>query len=207
MALGTFSDLKTSIASWLARDDLTAQIPDFITLAESRMNKELRLRHMLKRANANTAAGDDTVALPANFLEARDMYVDGSPKKQLDFVTPSQFSKIHAGSETGKPVAFTIVGSEFRLGPTPDGVHTLEITFYQKIPALSDTTTSNDILVHYPDIYLYASLIEAEPFLQNDQRLQTWSSLYQMAVASATVSNDREQFSGGPLQMRSIYES
>ena len=207
MALGTFSDLKTSIASWLARDDLTAQIPDFITLAESRMNKELRLRHMLKRANANTAADDDTVALPANFLEARDMYVEGSPKKQLDFVTPSQFSKIHAGSETGKPVAFTIVGSEFRLGPTPDGVHTLEITFYQKIPALSDTTTSNDILVHYLDIYLYASLIEAEPFLQNDQRLQTWSSLYQMAVANATVSNDREQFSGGPLQMRSIYES
>ncbi len=68
MALDTFSNLKSVIADYLARDDLTTQIPDFIRLAESRMDKELRVRELIKRATTSTTTGDDTVNLPTDFL-------------------------------------------------------------------------------------------------------------------------------------------
>jgi hypothetical protein len=205
MALGTFSDLKTSVANYLARSDLTSYIPDFITLAESRLNKDVRLRHMLKRATTATTASDDTVAVPTNFLGARDVFVQGNPKTPLTYVTPSHYAAIYGGSVTGKPKVYTIIGSEIRLGPSPDGAYTLEILYYQRVPALSDANTTNDILVYYPDLYLYATLLEAEPFLQNDARIQTWLGLYQNAVTQAAASDDQEKFAGTSLTMRSLY--
>ena len=205
MALSSYSDVQSAVASWLARDDLTTQIPDFIRLAESRMNRDLRLRVMLKQSTAATTADDDTISLPNNFLQARDIFVDGSPKMPVSFVTPSHYSAIWGGSTSGKPKVFTTIGSELRLGPSPDSAYTLEILYYERIPALTDANTSNDILTYYPDLYLYGALVEAEPFLQNDQRLGTWMSLYTNAVASAATSDERETYSGGPLVMRTLY--
>jgi len=205
MALSTFSDLKTSIANYLARDDLTTYIPDFITLAESRINKDVRSRHMLKHATTATTASDDTVLLPENFLEAKDMFVQGSPKTPLTYVTPTHYAGIYGGSSVGKPKVFTIIGAEFRLGPSPDSAYTLEILYYERVPALSDSQTTNDIIFYHPELYLYAAMAEAETFLQNDQRVQMWAALYQNALAGMQKVEEREQISGGSLQMRSVY--
>jgi hypothetical protein len=73
MAFSTYSELKTTIASYLARSDLTAMIPTFIQLAELRLRRELRTRQMLVVATANTTGGDSTVGLPTDFLEMRDI--------------------------------------------------------------------------------------------------------------------------------------
>jgi len=203
--MDTFANLKTTIADYLARDDLTSNIPDFITLAESRMNKELRIREMMKRSTTTTTASDDTNLLPTGFLEARDIFIDGNPKTPLMYVTPGHYSAIYGGSETGKPKVFTVIGSEMRLGPSPDAVYTVEMLYYGRITALSDSATSNDILTNYPDLYLYGSLIEAEPFLQNDQRVQTWLALYGNAASAVKVSDEQATYTGGTLQMRTLY--
>lgn len=204
MALDTFSGLKSVIADYLARDDLTTQIPDFIRLAESRMDKELRVRELIKRATTTTTTGDDTVNLPTDFLGALDLFIEGSPKQQLSYVTPSQYSAVYGGSVVGKPKIYTVLGKEARLGPKPDTNYTLEILYHQRIPNLSDSQTTNDILTNYPELYLYGALVEAEPFLQNDARVQTWLSLYGNAVSAASISDEGGKFTG-VLRAMSLY--
>jgi hypothetical protein len=71
MAIATYADLQTSIENFLARTDLTAQIPDFIKLAEARMSRELETRSQEKRATASTVAGNEYIALPVDMREVR----------------------------------------------------------------------------------------------------------------------------------------
>ena len=98
MALSTYSDLKTSIANFLARDDLTSQIPDFITLAEARMSRELDTRSMEKRATATTVAGDGFISLPTDLREIRNVQLNTDPVKTLEFYTVQMLNTQYSGS-------------------------------------------------------------------------------------------------------------
>ena len=74
-----YSSLKSTIASYLGRSDLTTQIPDFIQLAEERLRRDLRTRQMLVVARASTTAGDETVGLPTDFLQMREVHLPTNP--------------------------------------------------------------------------------------------------------------------------------
>ena len=202
MALTTYSDLQTSIANYLARSDLTSQIPDFIRLAELRLRRELRIRQMLKEVTTTTTAGDSTVQLPSDFLQIRDLYIDGNPNYTLDYMTPSVFSRNSRSYESGLPVNYTILANDFKFAPTPDSAYTLVMLYYSAPAFLSDTNTTNIWTVNAIDCLLYASLGEAEPYLMNDARLQTWAALYARSVSAITESDDKAEFSASPLVMR-----
>jgi hypothetical protein len=92
MALTTFSQLKTSIANYLNRSDLTGVIPDFITLAESKLNRNLRLRKMQTTTTLTCVSGTATIDLPTDFLEVVQLYVDGNPNVVLDYVNPMRLN-------------------------------------------------------------------------------------------------------------------
>jgi len=202
MAYTNYSDLKTSVANYLGRSDLTSVIPDFISFAELRIARDLRTRQMLQSATANTVGGDGKVALPTDFLEVRDLNVQGLPRTPLTYMSPSAFSRDARADEVGKPIAYTIIKSEFVLAPKPDTVYTLEILYYAKPTVLSTSNASNVFLANYPDALLYASLLEAEPYLINDARSQTWVSLYDRAIANISNADQNSDYSGVPLQMR-----
>ena len=78
-----YSSLKSTIASYLGRSDLTSQIPDFIQLAEERLRRDLRTRQMLVVARADTTSGTETVGLPTDFLEMRDVHLRTTPAKSV----------------------------------------------------------------------------------------------------------------------------
>ena len=202
MAYTNYSDLKTSVANYLGRSDLTSVIPDFIGFAELRIARDLRTRQMLQSATANTVGGDGKVALPTDFLEVRDLNVQGLPRTPLTYMSPSAFSRDARADEVGKPIAYTIIKSEFVLAPKPDTVYTLEILYYAKPTVLSTSNASNVFLANYPDALLYASLLEAEPYLINDARSQTWVSLYDRAITNISNADQNGDYSGVPLQMR-----
>ena len=145
MAFSTYSELKTSIANFLARDDLTAQIPDFIRLAEARMSRELDARSMEKRATATTVAGDSYISLPTDLREIRNVQLNTDPVKTLDYYTVQMINTDYAGQGQGKPKAYSIVGTEILLKPTPDAAYTLEIVYGENVQALSDEDTNNTI--------------------------------------------------------------
>ena len=202
MSLSTYSDLQTSIANYLARSDLTSIIPDFITLAENRLRRELRVRQMLKSVTTSTVSGDATVELPSDFLEIRDFVVMTNPIQPLSYSSPSSLSNDLRTSEVGVPLSYTILASEFQLAPAPDGIYTLKMLYFAAPPYLSSSNTTNVFLNIAPDGLLYGALVEAEPYLMNDARINTWGSMYDRAITSLTKSDEEGQYSGVPLAMK-----
>jgi hypothetical protein len=201
MSLSNYSDLKTTVANYLGRSDLTAQIPTFISLAEIRLARQLRLRQMLKVVSSTTTAGDGTVGLPSDFLSVRDFYVDVSPRQPLSYLSPSAFTRDARPHESGKPVFYTQRGLEFELAPQPDTAYVVVLLYYAKPTALSDTNTSNVFMANCPDALLYGALLEAEPYLMNDARLATWTQLYSSAITSLAESDNSSEYAGVPLSM------
>lgn len=202
MSLSTYSDLQTSIANYLARSDLTSQIPDFITFAENRLRRELRIRQMLKSVTTATVSGDNTVELPADFLQVRDFVVMTNPIQPLSYSSPSALSNDPRASEVGVPLSYTILANDFQVSPAPDGVYTVRLLYFAAPAYLSSSNTSNVFLTTAPDALLYASLIEAEPYLYNDTRINTWGTMYDRAIASLAKSDEEGQYSGVPLAMK-----
>jgi hypothetical protein len=201
MSLATYSDLKTTVANYLARTDLTTQIPDFIRFAELRLRRELRIRQMLKTVTTTTTGGDSTVALPSDFLEARDFYVSTNPIQPLTYASPAIFSRNTNTTQSGKPLNYTILASEFKLSPVPDTTYTLEMLYFAAPTFMDDSNASNVFMSNAPDALLYGSLVEAEPYLMNDARVNTWGSLYDRAITTLTKSDESSQYSGVPLSM------
>ncbi len=201
MAFTSYSDLKTTIASYLARSDLTAMIPTFIQLAELRLRREIRTRQMLVVATASTTGGDSTVGLPTDFLEMRDIHVNTNPITTLSYAAPNAFYNSYRATESGKPTEYTVLATELQLSPVPDSTYQLQMLYYAQPYFMSDTNPSNVFLVNFPDALLYAALGEAEPYLMNDARLQTWASLYDRAISSITISDQSSEYSGQPMSM------
>ena len=204
MSLSTYADLKTSVANYLARTDLTDQIPDFISLAERRILREVRIRQMLVSLDLTATAGSNKIALPANFLEARDLVVVGNPTKPMNYLSPSALSRNSLSSVSGQPANYTILAEEFQLAPSPDFAYTLSLLYFAKPASLSDDNQSNILLVNLPDMLLYAALLEAEPYLMNDARLATWVSMYERASVSVEKSNETGQYSCVPLAIKAV---
>jgi hypothetical protein len=202
MSYTSYSDLKTAIAGYLARSDLTTQIPDFIRLAELRLRRDLRIRQMLKSVTTATVAGDSTVELPSDFLEVRDFVVIGNPVQPLNYSSPSAFNRNTRSWEIGKPLDYTILANDFQLAPVPDAVYTVKMLYFAAPTFLSDSNTSNVFLANTPDALLYAALLEAEPYLMNDARLNTWGSMFDRAMSSITRSDQQGQYSGVPLAIK-----
>jgi hypothetical protein len=202
MSFATYSDLQTSIGNYLARSDLTSQIPDFITFAENRLRRELRIRQMLKSVTTATVKDDSTVELPSDFLQVRDFVVVTNPLTPLSYLSPSSLSNDPRASEVGVPKSYTILANDFQLSPIPDAVYTVKMLYFAAPAYLSSSNTSNVFLTTAPDALLYASLIEAEPYLMNDARINTWGTMYDRAIASLTKSDEEGQYSGVPLAMK-----
>jgi hypothetical protein len=199
MALANYPDLKASIAGWLARSDLTSRIPDFVTLCEARFHRVLRLRVQEQRATANTSS--EYTALPNLFLEARNFQINGTPVTRLLPMAPQVIDSTYAG-RAGKPKFFAIVGNEIQLAPAPDGTYTLEMDYYEKFDALSDSNQTNWLMTNAPDVYLFGSLSEAAPFIRSDARTAIWEQKYRDGIAALQQESDEAVYSGGAMQMR-----
>lgn len=202
MSFTSYSDLQTTIAGYLARSDLTTQIPDFIRLAETRLRRDLRIRQMLKSVTTQTVAADSTVELPSDFLEVRDFVVVGSPVVPLNYYSPTAFSRNTRSWESGKPKDYTVLATDFQLSPIPDSNYTVKLFYFAAPTFLSDSNTSNAFLANTPDALLYGALLEAAPYLMDDARINTWGTMFDRAMASITRSDEQGQHSGVPLAMQ-----
>ena len=201
MAFTSYTTLKSTIADYLARSDLTTQIPDFIRLAEERLRRDLRIRQMLKVATADTIVNDSTVSLPSDFLAMKDLHLDTNPVRVLQFQNTSNFFRNARTTDKGVPTMYTLLGSEFQFAPYPDAVYTLRMVYYYKPDFLSDSNPSNLFLANCPDLLLYGALAESESYLMNDERLQTWASMYDRGLNAVIKSDDDSEYPAQPLSI------
>ena len=218
MAIGTYSELQTAVANWLDRDDLTDRITEFIALTEARMNRILRLEIMLNVdvSNLGGAAtlvrGTRDYALPSGYLQMLDFHLRTDPITTLSYITPENMNRMWAGSQVGRPEAYTIFSDnssgtpikKVKLGPSPDSSYNYSLMFYKKIDALSITNTTEQMLTNNPDVYLYGALMEAEPFLMNDARVQLWATAYQQAIADLQEQDNKDRHSGSTMRVMNI---
>jgi len=289
MALSNFSELKTSIADWLDRDDVTTIIPDFIALAEARINATLRVRRMENVVQMTLIKDQKRYALPTDYLSMRGLKFSSTKIKEttlvseisktdtsialtsatgfttsgtiligseqitysgistdtltgcvrgandttpaihvalsevfqiytswtagtslsdsaltlysLKYVAPEILTSIRAGSQQGVPTVYTMSAGHILIGPVPASTYTAEMVYFQKIPALSDAAPTNWCLTANPQLFLYGSLIEAMPYLQDEARINTFVAGFDRAMQDLQQQDDKDQFSGSELRI------
>lgn len=201
MAINSYSTLQTAVANWLDRDDLSDRIPEFIALNEAVFNRVLRIRPMETIVTTATVSGTKAYDLPTGYVQMREIHLDTSPITSVQYMTPEMLYRIWAGSSSGKPNAYSVIGDKIYFGPTPDGGYNYIMTYYKKFDALSDTNTTNWIILNAPDVYLYGTLLQAEPFLMNDQRIPVWERGLRQAIADLQEQDDKDRHSGSELRV------
>ena len=200
MALSNYTELQASIADFLNRSDLTSVIPDFITMCEAEINRNLRVRDMTVRTRA--PINSQYVKLPEDFLGMRNIDLLTDPITPLTYKNLQNLDLHRASDPTGKPLYYSVMQDSIEFAPVPDGDYTIEIVYYQKIRALSaDTETKegnpdNWLLNEHPDAYLYGSLMHSAPYLQDDQRIGLWSGKYNQILEQIKKSDEQAKFSG-----------
>lgn len=195
MAIDNYGDLKTTVADYLVRDDLTSNIPDLIRMGESRLAADLRLRFMEATANVTISDGVRTTALPDRYLEGRSLYIS-SPHSRLEWRTPVEYWELWADKTSAQPQVFTIEGENFTWGPIPNAGFTAVCTYYKQPDILASDGDSNGLFTLAPNMYVYATLIEAAPFLGADPRIKTWTTLYEDLKQRLEDANARDRYSG-----------
>ena len=199
MSLSTYSNLQTALTNALHRSDLSSAVVDFITLAEDKANKRLRIRAMENRVTASVSS--EYLSLPTGFLAMRNFQLNTSPRTLLEYASPEWLdAKFSASSNTGTPAFYTFVGGEIQLAPVPDGTYTAEMDFYEKWDIATDST--NWLLTNAPRIYYYGALMEAAVYLINDKRVPMWAQMLEQAYKELETSDNTDRLPAFGLVMR-----
>jgi len=172
MSITSYSELQTAVGNWLDHGLFTARIPEFIALFEAAANRRLRVRQQEVSTTLTPSSG--SVALPSDYLAWRRVTWTGSTRVELQYVHPSYLQAAYPSSPSDVPRIFTIEGATLKVRPVDDT--SLEFDYLQKIPALSDSATTNWLLTAHPDLYLFGALVEAEMFGVNDERAPLWKA-------------------------------
>jgi hypothetical protein len=196
-----YASLQTAVLSWLHREDdadVAALVPNFIQLGESRIYREMRVRQMETSLSGTTSSG--VLAVPSGYVEMKFAYINGSPMQKL---TRKDAEWIYLNYPTrsadGTPKFFAREAGNFIFGPYPDSDYTVKGIYYKKLDALSDSNTSNWLTTEAQDLILFASLCEAAPWMQNDERIAVWEKKYAMRRDQFKLNDEQEEFSGSPL--------
>ena len=205
MAISTYTELKSTIANWLNRSDLTSEISDdFIKLVEADLNAKLRIRQMEQIDTITFNSETETV--PTGFIAVRSFYIlSGGTKYHLNYITPANLFAIKGGSTTGLPRVYTIESDngveQFRFAPSPDTTYTGYLQYYKAFTPLSSGNASNYILASHPSVYLYGSLFHAANFIGGiDQaQVQNWIAMYQTALERLESNDQQDSFGGSPV--------
>lgn len=197
--IDTYSQLKTAIADWLDRSDQDIVIPSFIQLAEKDIEQKLRHHKMVIKSYSSVDGDDGVIALPPDWLEARNLEVEDS---QIVFTSPDVLDMKRAvddGTST-TPRYFAFYGSNIEIWPIPSEDYTIEMDYYQKIPPLEDSQDgTNWLLTDSPAIYLYGALTHSAPYLRDDPRVALWDKMYKDALMTLQGASDNAMRRGSRI--------
>ena len=204
MAINTFTTLKTAVADFLNRDDLTSATENFIALAEAQINRDIRHWKMETRSSGQQSAGDEYSQVPANWMETIRFHVTDNGTSPLNILSRAAMSDKRASKEdaTGTPTHYTHADGQFQLYPTPSATTNTELLYYAKTTALSSSNSDNWLLLEAPDVYLYGTLLHSAPYLGEDERIAVWAQMYSAAVQQLNNASDKSRYSGSGLKLK-----
>jgi hypothetical protein len=188
MTISTYSELQTAVQIWLDRSDLSVNAADFITLAESRLNRILPLRFARTTAGLTGTPGLANLVLPSDFVEPYALFLTTFGVKTE--LKPFVFGTIEQGTVNGVPSAWSVVRAVIALDCPCDQAHTFEFVYRQSL-TLSDSAPTNWLLTNHPDVYLLASLVEAAFFAENLDYMALCKARLDEAIAETTAKEGR----------------
>lgn len=203
-SIGNYDDLVEKVALWMDREDLLARVPDFVALLEARLNRILRVPEM--ETATILQAGTERTDLPLDFLQMRSLHVEGARDRPLRAMAPGGASETYSG-RAGCPIAYSVAGRSLVLAPPPEEAVALAMAYWQRIPSLSEITPTNWLLEQHPDIYLYGSLVQAEAYLANDERVGLWKSAHDEAIGELQQAGQRARWGAGPLIPNTVHQT
>ena len=208
MSIATTADLKAAIAAFLNRGNLTAQIPTFIQLCETRIAygsregaftcEPLRIRAL--ETSADVAVTGQSAALPPGYLQARRFYLAGDTVQELSYIVPDLFWRTYISVTCGQPTRFTVEGENFVFGPTPGAAYTGKCLYYQKLAPLVNDGDTNWLLANAPGVYLHGALLEAYRFTRNMDKAADEHQAFAGAVNALNLADKGDRYSGSPWQ-------
>ena len=212
MALNNYNDLKNAVLNWMARTndaETIAALSDLIHIAETRIyygageaplfSPPFRCRYNEKLADI--AINAQSVTLPEDYLALRRFYQDSSPY-DLQYLQVDDFWNKAASPRTGTPRYYTIEGENISFYPAPDKTYNGKLNYYSMPSRLSDTNITNPIFMRFPNLYLYAALLEAAIYVDDSNAVQNWHGLYLGAITGIQRQDERDRFGASPLIMR-----
>jgi hypothetical protein len=191
MAITNYSELQAAAANWLNRTDLSGsanRIPEFIDLAEARLNRDLKLRAMESDQGLTTAIGSRFIALPAGYLEPIALFIERFTGREALVFVPSA---METSAAAGEPQCWTIDGSNIAFERAADQVYSMTFKMLTAF-ALSDANPTNWLLSNYPDLYLAATLAEGFGFLMDDEALK-WVARYGQTLSEVNAKEARSR--------------
>jgi hypothetical protein len=197
--LDTYNGLVTAIQNELHRSDLAAYVPDWITLAESRINKNLRVRQMETSSASTMASG--VIAVPTNYLSLKNAYISSiQPYQALERKTDTWiYDNYPYRVATGTPKFIAREGTNFIFGPYPDSNYVVQLVYWNRFLPLS--TATNSIFTAYPGLWLFGALCESAPWLKDDKRIPVWEGKFKQLLEFVQDEDNDEFLSGGPMRM------
>ncbi len=197
MSIANYSDLKTAIASFYHRNDLTSVIDDFIDLCESEMQRKIKLLEFEVTGTVTVTAGVGT--LPTGFIGARTLSWQGNPERVLQYVTPDRLTRVNAASPSLVSY-YTITGSDIKFANDTDG--TLNITYMARFTPLSGSNTTNAIITNHPSAYLYGSLVHTSIYCKDPDGAVGYQRLFDDQISQINSDNQDRKYAGASLMVR-----
>jgi len=202
VAITSYTTLISAAKTYLNRSDISDdQIKEFISLAEASFNRVLRTRNQIKRSTSDVST--QFVTLPSDLLELYNIQLNSDPIVRLEQVSLSALDTLKSQSTTtGKPRYFAITGSDLEFYPSPDTTYEIEVIYFSTITPLATDAETNFLITNHPDIYCFGTLVQAEPWLMNDERIGVWGAFLGKAIEELRVSDERSQTESGTIVMR-----
>lgn len=183
MAYDTYAGLQTTVADWLHRSNLTAQVPDFINLAERVINRRLNIFPRELEFSLVAPTLTRFLPLPSDFGQPIALYLtDIDPREQLTYVLPQQLNVDESASL--RPQYWAVDGANIAFPSQSDFAYTMTLR-YQQNTYLSDSAPMHATFARYPDLYLYGALAQAAPYIRDDARWPSWDAKFKELLREA----------------------
>lgn len=190
----TFTSLKTDVQRYLERGSTLAadpvmfeQIPKLINLAERRIARELKLQGFINVVTLTLTTGQSVYPKPDRWRDTVSINFGLNGRRTPVFARSYEYTRSYwpDPSERAAPQFYADYDyNHWLIAPTPDVDYSAEILYYELPELLSDTVQTNWLTEFAPQLLLYGALLEATPFLENDERIPVWQSMYDRAAAA-----------------------
>jgi hypothetical protein len=171
----TYDSLVYTVTQYLERNDTATvnQIPTFITMCEFEIAQEIKTLGQLQVVTATMNVGNNVIAKPARWRKTVSFNITNGTSRQPVYLRKYEYLKAYApdNTATGTPVYYADYNYDnWLVAPTPDQNYSFEVLFYERLQPLSSTNQTNWLTQNAPNAMLFGTLLQAMPFLKNDQR-------------------------------------